>query len=134
MQNSTAVRRFDRDRFQRLLDLIGPSQTPAFLNQLAQDLSGCADAIARATVTQDWEDLRSASHVLISLSGSVGAMSLHALAERLNLAASGGDAVALADLTGDLEADLSALLVLVRAPSTSLAQTRLSRTNKTGPQ
>lgn len=120
MQSSLTVHRFDRDRFHRLLDLVGPTEAPAFLAQLAQDLSGCADAVARGTVNADWESLRDASHVLISLAGSVGAMSLHALAERLNAAASGGDARALADLIGDLESDLSALIVLVRAAPAGL--------------
>jgi hypothetical protein len=121
MQSSSSSHRFDRDRFQRLLDLIGSAETPVFLAQLALDLSGCGDAIARAAVTRDWESLRGASHVLISLAGSVGATSLHALAERLNLAASGHDTAALADVTADLAADLAALVALVRAAAADRA-------------
>ncbi len=120
MQNSPAVRRFDRDRFQRLLDLIGPSETPAFLTQLAQDLSGCADTIARGATRNDWESLRAASHVLISLAGAVGALSLQSLAEQLNVAATDGDATAMTALLGDLDGDLSALLLLVRAARADL--------------
>ncbi|MCX7287784.1 MAG: hypothetical protein NTW20_09555 [Rhodobacterales bacterium] len=119
MQSSSAVRRFDRDRFQRLLDLIGPSEVAAFLTQLAQDLSGCGDAITRAAATRDWATLREASHVLISLSGSVGAVSLQSLAEHLN-AVSRGDAAATDRLLDDLGCDLSALLAVVRAQAASL--------------
>ena len=106
---------FDRDRFHRLLDIVGPDQAPALLAQLRLDLAGCADTIARAAPGPDWDALRDASHVLISLAGSTGAMALHALSRALNDAVHARDAAALTALLPDLTADLAALIALVAA-------------------
>jgi HPt (histidine-containing phosphotransfer) domain-containing protein len=110
--------RFDADRFQRLLALVGPAMAPDLLRQLEADLSACATAIARGNDSGDWTALREASHVLISLSGSAGAMALHGMAEGLNAAAHAQDGAALARMIPALAADLEALIALVRATST----------------
>ena len=135
MQNPPLPVRFDQSRFQRLLDLIGPTERPAFLAQLVQDLTACADAIAQGAghlgagrqsaghqgaKGQDWDALREASHVLVSLAGSLGAMSLHGLAQAMNQAAQQKDATALAQGLPDLQRDLSALLALVGATPSSV--------------
>lgn len=107
--------KFDAARFRRLLDLVGPGQAPALLVQLRLDLTGCGDSIARAAPGPDWNTLREASHVLISLAGSAGAADLHDMAQRLNAAAHAGDPAALADLMPALHADLDALIAVVEA-------------------
>lgn len=104
---------FDTPRFRRLLDLVGPDQTPALLTQLRLDLTGCRDSITRAAPGPDWETLREASHVLISLAGSAGAAALHDMAQDLNAASHAGDPAALADLLPALQADLDALIAVV---------------------
>ena len=115
MQNLPPPTRFDPDRLRRLLDLVGPTEAGSFLAQLDQDLSGCARSIAKAADRQDWTSLREASHVLISLAGSAGALALQAMAEDLNAAANGRNLTAVADLTTALAPDLDRLIAVVRA-------------------
>jgi hypothetical protein len=115
MQSLPLPLRFDPDRLRRLVDLVGPMEARAFLTQLDRDLSDCARQIAAATVRQDWTVLREASHVLMSLAGSTGALALQSQAEALNAAAHDRDAVTLTGLYGQLAPDLTRLIDLVRA-------------------
>jgi HPt (histidine-containing phosphotransfer) domain-containing protein len=115
MQSLPLPLQFDPDRLRRLLDLVGPTEAQAFLTQLDRDLSDCDRQIAAASARQDWTALREASHILVSLAGSAGALSLQAMAEALNAAAHAQDTAALADLHGQIAPDLSRLIALVRA-------------------
>ena len=115
MQNLPLPLRFEPDRLRRLLDLVGPTEARAFLSQLESDLSDCARLISDATVQHDWSALREASHVLISLAGSSGALALQAQAQALNAAAHDRNAAALAAVYRQLAPDLTRLIDLVRA-------------------
>lgn len=115
MQNLPLPLRFDPDRLRRLLDLVGPSESQTFLTQLDRDLSECARQIAAASDRQDWTALREASHVLVSLAGSTGALALQSLAEAMNTAAHARNNTALTDLQGQLAPDLARLIAVVRA-------------------
>jgi two-component system aerobic respiration control sensor histidine kinase ArcB len=114
MQSPPLPSRFDPDRLRRLLDLVGPTEADSFLAQLDRDLSGCARNIARATDRQDWIMLREASHVLISLAGSAGAVALQSLAEDLNAAANARNLTSAAELATALAPDLDRLIAVVR--------------------
>jgi HPt (histidine-containing phosphotransfer) domain-containing protein len=124
MQSLPLPLQFDPDRLRRLLDLVGPTEAQAFLTQLDEDLSDCASRIAAASARQDWTALREASHVLVSLAGSAGALSLQAVAEALNAAAHARNTAALTDLHGQLAPDLSRLIALVRATPDPFAGSR----------
>lgn len=124
MQSLPLPLRFDPDRLRRLLDLVGPSEARTFLTQLDRDLSDCARSLASATDRQDWNTLREASHVLVSLAGSAGAMALQSLAEALNAAANARNFGALADLYSQLAPDLTRLIALVRATPDPFATPR----------
>jgi hypothetical protein len=124
MQNLLVPDRFDADRLKRLLQIVGPTEAALFLKQLDLDLSDCARTLADATGRQDWPALSEASHVLIALSGSVGALALQALAEALNSAAHAQDGLALAGLQDRLAPDLDRLIALVRATPDPFASPR----------
>lgn len=115
MQNLPLPLRFDPDRLRRLLDLIGPDEAAAFLVQLDRDLSTCARDLAAACDRKDWAALRDASHVLVSLAGSSGALALQSAAEAVNAAAHARNAPALEELYAQLAPDLTRLLAIVRA-------------------
>ena len=115
MQNLPLPLRFDPDRLRRLLDLVGPTEAQTFLTQLDRDLSDCARQIAMASDRQDWTTLREASHVLVSLAGSAGALALQSLAEAMNAAAHARNSTALTDLQTQLAPDLARLIAVVRA-------------------
>ncbi len=106
---------FDPSRLATLLQITGPALAAELLARLTEDLTTTQDLLAAGSQTGDWKRLREGSHVLISLSGSVGALSLQTMSETLNAIAHAQDATALAALMAPLDAELSALIRLIRA-------------------
>ena len=106
---------FDPTRLANLLQITGPSVGAELLARLGEDLVITRETLAAGTDTGDWKRLREGSHVLISLSGSVGALSLQAMSEDLNAIAHRQDREALVALMPPLEAELSALIRVIRA-------------------
>jgi hypothetical protein len=117
MQSILQFGPLDLDRFQRLLDLIGKDRTDAFLQQLAVDLTGAADMVDRGArpdvAPPDWQALRDASHVLISLAGSVGAGALLDLSRQLNVAGHAQDAADLPRLRRGMMQEVSAIVAMI---------------------
>ena len=112
---TTGLQHFEPERFHRLLDLAGPRHASELLSRLAEDLADTRAKTAMAAGLRDWPSLRNASHVLISLSGSVGAVSLQHLAERLNATAQAQDDATLAAIIGIALAELDTLIAIVAA-------------------
>ena len=111
----TGLQDFDPTRFQRLIDLAGPAMAGTLLVHLADDLARCRTLALSGSKDQNWDALRESSHILISLAGSVGALSLQAMAETLNTAAHAQEATATRALVPALAAELDALIALVQA-------------------
>lgn len=112
---ATGIADFDPTRLTHLLEITGPALGPELLARLTEDLSSTRDGLVVGTEAADWKRLREASHVLISLSGSVGALSLQAMAESLNALAHRQDRDGLDSLMPPLSGELDALIRLVRA-------------------
>ena len=87
---------------------------PSRLSHLL-DLTATQDLLETGVAQSDWKHLREGSHVLISLSGSVGALSLQAMSESLNAIAHRQDQGALDALMPPLSGELVALIQLIRA-------------------
>ncbi len=111
----SGLRDFDPTRFQRLLDLTGPAMAGTLLLHLADDLVRCRGLALSGVDGQNWDALREGSHILISLAGSAGALSLQAMAEALNTAAHARDQTMAQSVIPDLVTELDALIALVRA-------------------
>lgn len=112
---STGIADFDPSRLAGLLQITGPDLAPELLARLTEDLSTTQSTLLAAAPNADWKRMREASHVLISLSGSVGAFSLQAMSEALNAVAHTQDRETLAALMPPLDAELTALIRFVRA-------------------
>ncbi len=112
---ATGIFDFDPTRLSHLLEITGPELGPELLARLTEDLVNTQDGLSTGAKTLDWKRLREASHVLISLSGSVGALSLQAMSENLNALAHRQDRDALSALMPPLDCELTALIRLVRA-------------------
>jgi HPt (histidine-containing phosphotransfer) domain-containing protein len=106
---------FDASRLSHLLDITGPELAVELLARLTEDLTTTQGTLDHGADTADWKALREGSHVLISLAGSVGALSLQTMAESLNAIAHGQDREALAALMPSLEGELASLIGLIRA-------------------
>lgn len=111
------MRDFDPTRFQHLLDLAGPGMAGTLLTHLAADLTRCQTLISDGASNHDWAALREGSHILISLAGSAGAQSLQAMTEALNTAVHALDVTTIGSIYPSLNAELEALIALVRASS-----------------
>ena len=107
------LRDFDASRLAHLLDLAGRDFAEELLARLAEDLNTTSDKLTLGATETDWALLRDGSHVLISLAGSVGAISLQGMAETLNALAHRQDREALPALMMPLSGELNALIDLV---------------------
>lgn len=111
----TGLMEFDASRLSHLLEITGPDLAVELLARLTEDLVTTRDTLNRGAAEADWKRLREGSHVLISLSGSVGALSLQGMAEGLNALAHRQDSAGLTSLMPPLEAELASLIQLIRA-------------------
>lgn len=109
------LRSYNPERFRRLLVLAGPENAAELLARLAEDIRSARQTAERAAEVRDWPALRGASHVLISLTGAVGALSLQEMSEQLNAATEGEDAAVLPVVMPAFLAELDALLHIIAA-------------------
>lgn len=105
---------FDPSRLSHLLEITGPDLAVELLARLTEDLTATESGLLSGADTRNWKVLRENSHVLISLSGSVGAVSLQTMAENLNAVAHDQDQDALDRLMPPLGAELASLIQLIR--------------------
>jgi CheY-like chemotaxis protein/two-component sensor histidine kinase len=75
---------FDPDPLLRVLDLAGPDTAREILDRLVQDLTETLARLDHGGQRSDLMELRAATHVLIALAGTAGAMRLVARAQVFN--------------------------------------------------
>ncbi|WP_158263605.1 response regulator [Aliiruegeria haliotis] len=97
-----------------LLDMTGPDRRQELLEGLLADLGDVAAGLARTETSGDPQDAREHSHVLISLSGAVGATTVLVRARQLNALAHEGNRAAMLTLTRQLRSDVDGLLGHIR--------------------
>ncbi len=112
---ATGIADFDPSRLAHLMQITGPDLAAELLARLTEDLLATEETLTTGAEAADWKRLREGSHVLISLSGSVGALSLQAMSESLNAVAHAQNRDELAALISPLTAELAALIRLIRA-------------------
>ncbi len=105
---------FDEDKFHALLAMAGPAHLHELTRLLDDDLSGIAAALMAADVQDDPHSLRAHSHVLLAVAGTVGAMRLYLMADRLNRLARGTERGPVAEVLTEIRALLALLIGRVR--------------------
>ena len=105
----------DQDRFAALLAVAGDDGAPELLMRLQEDLGAVLTALDRGIANADLAEIRSQTHILIALSGAVGAERLYRLAEVLNIAAKRRRMDDLAALYAPCRSDLHGLIATVAA-------------------
>ncbi|WP_224815505.1 ATP-binding protein [Hasllibacter sp. MH4015] len=106
---------FDRGRLDALLEAAGPEDRAELLTRLVADLHSVRDALGIGVAATDAAQIRSQTHILIAISGAVGARRLCQLAESLNIAAKRGRTDQLAPFHAPLRDDLDRLLEVIAA-------------------
>jgi CheY-like chemotaxis protein len=94
--------------FDALCAAIGSDMRAELLEKVVADLQQARDDLARALSPLDLQPIKSASHILISVAGAVGATRLQACARTLNTAAHGDDHGDLPDGIGRCLAEIDA--------------------------
>ncbi|MDG3043078.1 response regulator [Roseicyclus marinus] len=104
--------KMDAARFEALLAVAGPDRAE-LLTRLISDLGGVLAALDGALEAGDLPEIRAQTHILIAVSGAVGADRLYRLAEVLNIAAKRRRLGDLAALYAPCRADLEDLIAYV---------------------
>jgi len=105
--------KMDQVRFDALLDVAGPDGSLELLQRLHEDLCSVRDALDAGVRHGDIPEIRAQTHILIAISGAVGADRLYRLAEVLNIAAKRRRTDDLAALYAPSRADLQDLIAYV---------------------
>ena len=85
-QPPSTPRKIELGPLHRLLHLAGPAGADLLLATLIDDIKSTQTGLERAWSGPDYTQLRSHSHVLIALAGTVGDSDLHTNAQVLNAA------------------------------------------------
>lgn len=101
--------------FDGLAASLGVKGLPGILKKADEDLATARDQIETAAETGDFELMRGASHVVVSVAGSVGGVRLQRQAEALNRLAHIEELGAAAVLTKELAKELEGVLAFIRA-------------------
>jgi two-component system, OmpR family, aerobic respiration control sensor histidine kinase ArcB len=113
---------FDDGRLTALLDMAGPETARELALRLGEDLTAVSNSLDQAARGGDRHLLRSQTHVLLAISGTVGATRLFELSERLNGLTRSPEAGAVADIVAEIRLLIAHLIERVR-----LAQIGLKR-------
>ena len=106
----TFVRVIDFAPLERLLSLAGAQGAPAIFAALLDDLKATQAQLDQAWNGPDFAALRTNSHVLVALAGTVGDIELHALAQQLNRRARAQKPSDVVDSMEDIMSGLSNLI------------------------
>ncbi len=104
----------DRGRLLALFDLAGPDQAEELAVRLQDDLSTVSQALEAALSGADRQVLCSQSHVLMGISGTVGAEGLQGLAGQLNRLAHAPGSANFTGLIAEIQHRLARLITEVR--------------------
>lgn len=80
-------RKLDTERFEALMQIAGAHGRPELLARLHEDLTAARELLDTAMAAGEMPEIRAQTHILIAISGAVGAERLHRLSEVLNIAA-----------------------------------------------
>ena len=100
----------DADVVAHLLALAGPEGAAPLLSQIVADLDEVRTALTKAVAARDGVAIRRAAHVLVSLSGTIGALPTCAMARDLTGAGPSAGCDRLDDLAARLLADIDGLM------------------------
>jgi CheY-like chemotaxis protein len=101
--------------FQALCDAIGSDVMGELLDKVVADLLGAQRELAGALDTVASEPIRSASHILISVAGALGAVRLQGCARKLNGLAHGDEREPIAEGARRCIAEIDAAVAFARA-------------------
>lgn len=103
----------DNDQFQDLCSVFEGQRRQELLHQISADIGTACGQIEGAQKSSDNDGIRSASHVLISVSGTIGATRLQSLAQCLNSAGHASDTREIDRIAPELIAEAARVLEFI---------------------
>lgn len=76
----------DRNIYDSLAEAIGPDAMVGLLGKVGPDVQGARDRLVRALDPIDLVEIRSVTHILISVAGAIGAVPVQERAKQMNVA------------------------------------------------
>lgn len=113
----TAQAVIDENIYDALADAIGPVSMAELLGKVSPDIQSARDRLVQARVPLDLVEIRSVTHILISVAGAIGAVRVQALAKQINAAGHQEDGAAVEQDMGALLGEIDRLLDHVRSLS-----------------
>ncbi|ABD55905.1 response regulator [Jannaschia sp. CCS1] len=110
----------DAERLDRLLQAAGAPGSAELLDRVVEDLTAVLQTLDAGVASGNASDVRAQTHILIAISGAVGADRLCQMAEVLNIAAKRHKLDQLAQIHAHLRLDLVDLLDVIRARRAAL--------------
>ncbi|MBL4626874.1 MAG: response regulator [Roseicyclus sp.] len=107
--------KMDMDRLERLLAAAGHHGSTELLDRVVEDLNAVMANLDTGVADCSVPDIRSQTHILIAISGAMGADRLCQMAEVLNIAAKRRKMDQMAQIYAPLRQDLVDLLALIQA-------------------
>jgi two-component system aerobic respiration control sensor histidine kinase ArcB len=115
--NETPQSVIDRTIYDALAEAIGPASMAELLEKVKPDIQSARDRLVRARDPLDLGEIRSVTHILISVAGAIGAVRVQELAKRINAAGHRDDAIAvehdLQGLLGEIDRLFDYVLTLI---------------------
>jgi CheY-like chemotaxis protein len=99
--------------FRDLCSVFDPPRREELLHKVSQDIGVACGQIRGAQLARDSQKIRAASHVLISVAGTIGAMRLQSLAQCLNSAGRAEDSGEIDRIAPDLIAEAARVLEFI---------------------
>ncbi|MEL6679938.1 MAG: Hpt domain-containing protein, partial [Pseudomonadota bacterium] len=101
--------RVDTGVFDALADAMGPEGIDELKRRVIGDIRDVAEGLEEGFASKDDDLIRQKTHILVSVSGIVGAQSLQQLAEQLNAAVHEGNRGRVSELIGQTLAEVKEL-------------------------
>lgn len=114
-EGASAAPVIDDRVYDSLAQAIGPAAMAELLGKVDADLRSARERLVVALEAGDGTEVRSASHILISVAGAIGAVPVQEGAKRLNASAHRGDLAGMRDMSLRLLEDLDRVLEAVRS-------------------
>lgn len=104
----------DESVYHSLVQAIGPDAMSELLGKVDTDVESARTRLAEALEFRNAEEVRSASHILISVAGAIGAVQVQEGAKQVNTTAHQGDLVKVEELAPALFEDIRSMVEVVR--------------------
>ncbi|HSF93414.1 MAG TPA: response regulator [Thermohalobaculum sp.] len=101
--------------FDALAEIIGQAAMSEFLGKVGLDIRAAAQRLQQAVSESDLDEARAATHVLISVAGTIGAVKAQQLARVVNNAAHAGDEATVRHEAAELLSEIGSVTEFVEA-------------------